>query len=147
MIKYRFPCTDKENIICDIGQIIMKDFPCGKTLFGGDMYRAGIHFQRCDDIIKGFYIDISENESSRGGVCRVCFIGKFVENQDELFFDCYIFPAPFEFISLILCLLYCLFFPAGVFGTIVCIAVFSFFIKGYYDLMNVTYDRLKSIFK
>ena len=78
MFKQRFACTNKDDILFRINQIIENDSPCGKSIFGGALYKSGIHFQGCGDMIKGFYLAESENESHRGSPIRVCFSGKFV---------------------------------------------------------------------
>ncbi len=144
MIKYRFTCTDKDSILCEIEQRTINDFPCGKSLFGGDLYRAGIHFQRFDKIIKGFYIEETETEV-RGTPIRVCFKGKFIEENNELLFDCYIYPAVFEFVSFI-CAVIFIIATGGVMGAIIAIMFFAVFIKSYYDMINETYSLLSRIF-
>ena len=49
MFKYRFACSNKDNILFSINQIIANDSPCGKSIFGGDLYKSGIHFEKCEE--------------------------------------------------------------------------------------------------
>ena len=102
MFKYRFACSNKDNILFSINQIIANDSPCGKSIFGGDLYKSGIHFEICEEKIKGFFLAESENESHRGSPIRVCFSGEFVEEENNLFFDVCIYPRIVEILFLIL---------------------------------------------
>ena len=101
MFKYRFACKNKDNIFFAINQIIANDLPSGKSIFGGDLYKSGIHFEICEEKIKGFFLAESENESHRGAPIRVCFSGEFVEEENDLFFDVYIYPRIVEILLLI----------------------------------------------
>ena len=101
MFKYRFSCTNENDILFHINQIITNDLSCGKTWWGSDLYKSGIHFQECSDRINGFYLAESENESYNGSPIRVCFSGKFVEEENTLFFDVYIYPRIIEILFLI----------------------------------------------
>ena len=113
---------------------------------GSDLYKSGIHFQACSDRINGFYLAESENESYNGSPIRVCFSGKFVEEDNTLFFDVYIYPRIIEFLFLIFSfVLVCVY--GGIFGFIGASLVFLFFVKGYYDMMRDTFNILKRIFK
>lgn len=83
MYHYRFDCTNKDDILFRINQIVIKDFPHGKTLFGSYLYKSGIHFEEYGNRIKGFIASL----------------------------------------------------------------VLFFFAKGYYDMMNDTFNILNRIFK
>lgn len=145
MFKFMFVCADKDEILFHINQIIMNDLPCGKSIFGNDLYKSGIHFQECDDKIKGFYIAESENESHKGSPIRVCFTGKFIDDTENLFFGVHIYPRVMEFLLLIFAFLF-LSITGKVIGFIIAAVVLSFFIKGYYDMMKETYHILNRIF-
>ena len=88
-------------ILFSINQIIANDSPSGKSIFGGDLYKSGVHFKVCEEKIKGFFLAESENESHRGAPIRVCFSGEFVEEENDLFFDVYIYPRIVEILLLI----------------------------------------------
>ena len=145
MFKHRYACTDEDDILFRINQIIESDSPCGKSIFGGDLYKSGIHFQVCDDRIKGFNLAESENESHRGSPIRVCFSGKFVEEENNLFFDVYIYPRIVEVLFLIVAFIFLSFF-GKVTGFILSLVVLCLFGKGYIDMMKDTYNRLNRIF-
>jgi len=144
MFKYRFVCTNKEIIENKIYQTITNDLPCGKSIFGGDLYKSGIHFQECGEVIKGFYIDESEIESARGAPIRVCFTGKFVYENQNLFFDVYIYPRIIESIFIIVAFL--AISCVNVINFLAATVGFFFFAKGYYDMMKDTYNILNRIF-
>ena len=145
MFKYRFSCTDKSDILFQINQSIENDFPCGKSIFGGDLYKSGIHFEICEEKIKGFFLAESENESHRGAPIRVCFLGEFVEEENDLFFDVYIYPRIVEILLLIFAFIFLSFFGKAT-GVIISVVVLCIFGKGYYDMMKDTYNRLNRIF-
>ena len=145
MFKYRFACSNKDNILFSINQIIANDLPCGKSIFGGDLYKSGIHFEKCEEKIKGFFLAESENESHRGSPIRVCFLGEFVEEKNDLFFDVYIYPRIVEILFLIFAFIFLSFF-GKVIGVIISVVVLCMFGKGYIDMMKDTYDRLNRIF-
>ena len=145
MFKYRFACSNKDNISFSINQIIANDSPCGKSIFGGDLYKSGIHFEVCEEKIKGFFLAESENESHRGSLIRICFSGEFVEEENNLFFDVCIYPRIVEILFLIFAFLFLSFF-GKVTGVIISVVVLCIFGKGYIDMMKDTYDRLNRIF-
>lgn len=145
MFKYRFACTNKDNILFSINQIIANDSPCGKSIFAGDLYKSGIHFEKCEERIKGFYLSESENASHRGSPIRVCFSGEFVEEENNLFFDVYIYPRMVEVLFLIFAFIFLSFF-GKVTGVIISVVVLCLFRKGYTDMMKDTYNRLNRIF-
>ena len=145
MFKYRFTCTNRDNILFFINQIIANDLPCGKSIFGGDLYKSGIHFEKYEEKIKGFFLAESENESHRGLPIRVCFSGEFVEEESNLFFDVYIYPRNIEVLFLIFAFIFLSFF-GEVTGFIISVFVLCIFSKSYIDMMKDTYNRLNSIF-
>ena len=145
MFKYRFVCSDKDFIVDKIEAMMMRDRPV-KSIWGIDLYRSGIHFQRCDEIIKGFYLEEGEEESHHGAPIRVYFFGKFVEDAGNLFFDVFIYPSIFQAIFLIFMLFLAIAFD-NIFGLIVTLLVESVFIKGYCDMMRDAYQILAVIFK
>ncbi len=145
MFKYRFACTSKDDILFRINKIITNDSPCGKSIFGSNLYKSGIHFQQCDEHIKGYYLEGSENESHKGSPIRVCFSGAFVEEKNDLFFDVYIYPRIIEVLFLIFAFIFLSFF-AKVTGFIISVVVLCLFGKGYYDTMINAYKRLNRIF-
>ena len=145
MFKYRFACSNKDIILFSINQIIANDSPCGKSIFGGDLYKSGIHFEVCEEKIKGFFLAESENESHRGSPIRVRFSGEFVEEENNLFFDVCIYPRIVEILFLIFAFLFLSFF-GKVTGIIISVVVLCIFGKGYIDMMKDTYDRLNRIF-
>ena len=104
MFKYRFPIKNKDNVIYRINQMTSADVPCGKSVFGGDLYDAGIHFTESEEKIKGFFLDCSE-VSVRGNPLRVRFNGRFISKNDDLFFDVFIYPDIFQMLVWLLRLL------------------------------------------
>lgn len=145
MFKYRFVCTNKDVVLDRINQIALNDLPCGKTLLGRNLYKSGLHIQQSDENIKGFYLSQSENESHRGSPIRVCFFGKFVENDGELFLDVYIYPRIVEVVLLMI--VFIMFSLSGnVIGCIIAVAVICLFGKGYYNMIKEIHKRLYLIF-
>ena len=147
MFKYRFVCTDKETILFRVNQMIVNDLPCEKTIFGENIFKAGIHFQECGEIIKGFYLEESEEDDGRfrGAPIRICFFGKFVEDTGNLFFDVHIYPNIIELLFFVFAFVFACVY-GGVAGFIVSSLVLFFFAKVYYDMMNDTYNILSRIF-
>ena len=145
MFKYRFACANKSDILYRIDQMVIKDLPCGKSLFGGDLFKAGIHFEKSGEQIKGFFLAESENGSLRGSPIRVCFSGAFVEENNGLFFDVYIYPRIIEIVFLTVTAL-SLTLLGDVVSSIIAVAVFGVFCKGYMDMMKNTYRELNRIF-
>ena len=127
MFKYRFACSNKDNILFAINQIIANDSPCGKSIFGGDLYKSGIHFEICEEKIKGFFLAESENESHRGAPIRVCFSGEFAEEENDLFFDVYIYPRIVEILLLIFAFIFLSFFGKAT-GVIISVVVLCIFV-------------------
>lgn len=146
MFKYKIKCDSKEKTIDAMQQIINNDFDCGKNLFGGKLFRAGIHFKKCDETIKGFYLEDSENEVSRGAPIRVCFNGEFAEENGDVFFDVYIYPSIYEVLLLMLGSIMFSVFGKSV-GIIISILLLLFFGKSYYKMILATHNTLKRIMK
>jgi len=145
MLKYRLKCKNKEDILFSVNQIIANDSPCGRSIFGGDLYRSGIHFEKCGEKIKGFFLAESENQSHRGSPIRVCFSGAFVKEEGEVFFEVYIYPRIIEALFLLFAFIF-LSFYGKVSGAVISLVVLFIFGKGYIDMMKDTYNRLKGIF-
>ncbi len=150
MFKYRFACPNKERALNKIEQIEINDYP-RRSIWGINLYGSGIHFQKTGEIIKGFYLGEGEYDRTGGAhgggsPIRVCFIGKFVEDEGNLFFDVYIYPNIFEVIFFICALGF-----AGAYGDvaglIVATLILSFFVKGYFDMIKDTYHIFERIFK
>ena len=146
MFKYRFICSNENDIRSTIRQMSFNDFPCGKSIFGGDLYRSGIHFQSCDDVIKGFYLDQSEDEIHRGSPIRVSFKGYFVREDDNLVFELFIYPRIIELLLLIYVFLFvCV--VGEIIGFILTTVILFFFAKGYYNMIKETYKVFDRIIK
>ena len=146
MFKYRFVCANKDHALIRINNIIMNDLPCGKTLWGHNLYKSGIHFQEYGDTIKGFYIAESENESHRGLPIRVSFLGEFVKEDNNIFFNVYIYPNILEMLFFVFLFVFACAFGEGS-GFIVAVLVLLFFANGYRDMMKDTYCILYEIFQ
>ena len=101
MLKFQFECSDENRVRADFKNMILRDTPCGKSIFGNDLLRRGIHFTECETRIKGFYINESENEGTRGSPLRVSFRGRFVKKADKTFFEVYIYPRLFELLFIL----------------------------------------------
>ncbi len=147
MFKYRLACLDKEKIIFKINQIMTNDSPCRKSFLGEDLYEAGIHFQECDEKIKGFYLPQSEKSSYRNLPVRMYFDGGFIEEAGSLFFDVKIYPR-MRIILLLLSIFILVYIAiAGkVTGIIVDAIILLFFGLWLYDMAKDTYKKLSEIF-
>ena len=144
MLKYRFYCDDKENMISKFKQMKENDLPCGNNLFGGNLYGEGIHFRKIGNIVTGFYLADNENESHRGAPIRVSFIGKFTEDNDGVYFIVYVFPRipQILFFLLVMIELCALGKLVGAFIALIVAIVFG---KGYSYMIKGTYDEFKKI--
>lgn len=80
---------------------ITADTPCGKGMFGRDLYGEGVHFRSCGKFVGGFYLDMSEAETIRGTPLRACFKGRFVKKNNEMFFEGHIYPRMHEVLILL----------------------------------------------
>ena len=101
VFKYRFPCLCEEETRALFENRMLNDAPCGKGLFGTDLWRQGLHFTECGERIKGFYLPEHECNSTRGSPIRTTFFGKFVKDGDNTFFEVYIYPRVIEIIFII----------------------------------------------
>lgn len=99
MFKYSFRCDNESFVRSEITNMMMNDLPIGKSLFGKEFFRQGIHFTECGEKVKGYYL--SSDETDRRGVTRIIFNGKFVRNEEGTFFNVYIYPKIFEIMFLL----------------------------------------------
>lgn len=144
MFKYRFICSDEGQIRSDIERRISNDLPCGKGLFGIDLFEQGIHFRECGDCVKGFYLAESEAEAHRGAPIRVSFKGRFTNEKDEPLFEVCIYPRIIELLFLIFAFLF-LSVAGKILGFVIAVAVLLFFAKGYSDMIKETVALFASI--
>lgn len=145
MFVYRINCSNKDRAFDKINKIIENDVPCGKSLFGTDLYKSGIHFQNRNEGIKGFYLDESENESSKGSPLRVEFSGSIKKENDGYILTVYIYPRIQEALFLIFAFVF-LSISGKAIGAILSILLLLFFGKGYHDMISKAYNNLKIIF-
>lgn len=130
MFKFQFECSDEDRVRADFKNMIFRDTPCGKDIFGNDLLRRGIHFKEYENRIKGFYINESENEGTRGSPLRVSFCGRFVKKADKTFFEVYIYPRLVEFLFILIA--YVSISVAGeLAGFILSTVIFIIFMVGY----------------
>lgn len=111
------------------------DAPCNKTIFGFDLYSSGIHFREADKVVRGFYLASTEDNYDKSDPLRVCFFGKFTEENETQFFDVYIYPKISQIIFLIGAFFGALLYGnaiTSVFATVV-VCIFG---KGYYDMIG-----------
>ena len=101
MLKFQFECSDEKSVCADFENIMLRDTPRGKGIWGNDLLRSGIHFIECGEKIKGFYSTESENEGTRGSPLRVSFRGKFVKKGDKCIFEVFIYPRLVEFLLIL----------------------------------------------
>ena len=73
-------------------------------------------------------------------------MGEFIEDEGNLFFDVYIYPDIFEVLFFISAFIFACAY-GGVGAIIMASLVLFFFAKGYYDMMNDTFNILNRIFK
>ncbi len=132
MLKHQFVCSDKEFTRCKFEDLMTYDTPCGKSIFGQNLYSSGIHFTECSEKIRGFYISSSENESTKGSPIKVSFNGVFLQKEDKTFFEVIIYPNLLQLLFLVIAFLF-LIFTTKAFGVIMVSLVFSVFIIGYYS--------------
>ena len=99
MFKYSFKCDSELMARAEITNMMMNDLPIGKSPFGKEFFRKGIHFTECDEKVKGYYL--SSDECDRRGVNRIMFSGKFVETECGTFFNVYIYPKIIEVLLLL----------------------------------------------
>lgn len=147
MFKYKITCSCIDTILFKINQIITNDSPCRKSFLGEDLYEAGIHFQECDEKIKGFYLSQSEKCSYRNLPVRMYFDGEFIDEAGSLFFDVKIYPR-MRLILLLLSIFILVYIAiAGkVIGIIIDIIILLFFGLWLYDMAKDAYKKLSEIF-
>ena len=143
MFKYSFRCDNVDIFRTEVINIMMNDLPIGKTIFGREYFRRGIHFIECDEKIKGYYIS-SDEGGRRGNVSRVVFNGKFVERPEGTFLDVYIYPQIIEVIFLLFCTV-ALISTLEIIAVIMSSFVFVMFIHGYIREIKETYDYLNCL--
>ncbi len=143
MLKYRYICSNKKMILYKVEQNMMQDFPV-KSIWGINLYEAGIHFQECGETVKGFYLREREYESSSGPPLRVCFKGQFVYKKEKLCFDVFIYPRIIEIMFLIVAFFSIAFLHPINF--IVGVIVLSIALKEYYDGIKELRNVLNTIF-
>ncbi len=136
MFKYRFTCSNKDAVLYKMQQRMRYDAPCSKTIFGFDLYDRGIHFRQADKVVRGFYLArAEENYANTGDPLRVCFFGKFTEENETQFFDVYIYPKISQIIFLIGA-----FFGELIYGnaitSVFATVIVCIFGKGYYDMIG-----------
>ena len=130
MFKFHFVCSDEERVRTDFENMILRGTPCGKGIFGNDLFGRGVHFKECGDKLKGFYINESENNGTRGSPLRVYFRGKFVRKKNKTFFEVYIYPGLIELLF-ILAVYISTSIVADLIGFIFSTAIFLIFMFGY----------------
>lgn len=138
MFRYRYPCRNKDGFLDRIEYMKSRDLPCGKGLFGKDLYDAGIHFTECGEKVKGFFLKDNEDPVLRGAhngrAVRVWFSGKFTEENGDTYFDVFIYPEIFAtVILLVLFFEFC--FSGKIEAVIIATVVLLFFGKGFCDMM------------
>ena len=100
MFKCSFRCDNEAYVRSEISNMMMNDLPIGKSLFGREFFRRGIHFTECGEKIKGFYI--SNDEDHRRGTTRIMFSGEFVETAEGTFLNVNIYPKIIETIYMLI---------------------------------------------
>lgn len=142
MFKFQFECSDEDRVRADFYNMMLRDTPCGKGVFGNDLLRSGIHFTECENVIKGFYIDESENEGTRGSPLRVSFRGRFVKKANKTFFEVYIYPKFFELIFLLIAYV-SISVAAELIGFLLATVIFIVFMAGYMKSIKATAEFFK----
>ncbi len=102
LFKYQFECADEKFTHNKFQDLLDNDRPCGRGIWGNNLYRQGIHFIECGEKIKGFYIDSSENESAISLPIRIYFSGEFESEKDKTVFKVYIYPRIIGIVILII---------------------------------------------
>ena len=101
MFVFCFECIDEERVRSTFKNMMLRDTPCGKGIWGNDLLRRGIHFKECGERIRGFYLENSEGEL-RGSPLRVSFNGRFIKKGDKCIFKVLIYPRLVELILILL---------------------------------------------
>lgn len=142
MFKYSFRCDNETYVRSQITNMMMNDLPIGKSLFGKEFFRQGIHFTECGEKIKGYYL--SSDEGDRRGVTRIMFSGKFIETAEGTFFNVYIYPKITELIFLLIITGSFLSTFEPLFIIVSCF-MFIMFVRGYILNINETASYLNAI--
>lgn len=141
MVKYFFECMDETSVRATFAYHQSRDFPCREGRLGNKFYDQGIHFTECGEMIRGFYLDTSEDRPSRASHTRVCFCGRFVERDGKKYLAVWIYPHLLETLFLLLgfVLIFRVADTAGlIFSAIVC----SFFGFGYVKMIRECAEEL-----
>ena len=130
MMKYSYACLDETAVRATIAYLQSRDFPCREGRFGNKFYNQGIHFTECGEVIRGFYLDASEERPSRANHTRACFRGRFVEKDGSKYFEVWIYPHLLEVLFLLLAFAM-IFRVADVAGLVFSAAACGIFALGY----------------
>lgn len=144
MFKYRFVCRDRDNALFRINNMMMNDAPYTKTWFGGNPYKSGIHFRSVSKNVAGFYLNNYDDDIFMSDQIRVWFFGKFVEENQGLFFDAYIFHRITDII-LLLAVFSAFVFWGDVIGLLISIFFAYIFGKRYYNMIKKIKEILSDI--
>lgn len=143
MFKYSFKCYNEGLVREEITNMMMRDLPIGKSIFGREYFRRGIHFTECEENVRGYYIS-SDEGGRRGSVSRVVFNGKFIQTDEGTVFDVYIYPKILEVIFLIFCTV-ALISSLEPIAIIMSSFVFIMFIRGYINDIKETSEYLNGL--
>ena len=128
MFRFSFECSDAERVRDTFENIMLRDKPCGKGIFGIDLFGRGVHFKECGETIKGYFIERSENEGVRGSPLHVSFRGRFVEKDNRTFFEVYIYPSLLQALFIIFAYIFA---AIELVAFLLWTAVVAFFMFGY----------------
>ena len=139
MLKFQFECSDEKRVRADFENMMLRDAPCGKGIWGNDLLRSGIHFKECGENIKGFYISESESEGTRGSPLRVSFVGRFIKKGDKRIFEILIYPRMVEFLFILIAYI-SISIATELIGFVVSTVIFAVFIIDYFKGIKETAD-------
>ena len=139
VLKFQFECSDEKRVRADFENMMLRDAPCGKGIWGNDLLRSGIHFKECGEKIKGFYISESEREGTRGSPLRVSFVGRFIKNGDKQIFEVLIYPKMVEFLFILIAYI-SISIATELIGFVVSTVIFAIFMIGYFKGIKETAD-------
>ena len=137
MLKFQFECSDEKRVRADFENIMFRDTPCGKGIWGNDLLRSGIHFKECGEKIKGFYIVGSESEGTRGSPLRVSFEGRFIQKGDKQIFEVLIYPRMIELLFILIAYI-SISIAAKLIGFVLSTVIFAVFMIGYFKGIKET---------
>ncbi len=146
LFKYQFECADENFIRNKFQNLMDNDRPCGRGIWGNNLYRQGIHFTEYSEKIKGFYIDSSENESARSSSIKIYFSGKFVYEENKTVFKVYIYPRIIEIVILIIAAIMLL-ITAKIVGIPFIVIIFTLLAISYYRVYNKTIAEFQNLIK